>query len=51
MAGVCDSHKVEAILPLYYYILLGGKAVHQFDPRGFVRVRQNQKLCVVDPGA
>ncbi|KAJ8039956.1 Actin-binding protein IPP [Holothuria leucospilota] len=36
---------------LYHYILLGCKAVHQFDPRGFVPVRQNQKLCVIDPGA
>lgn len=29
----------------------GEKAVRQFEPRGFVSMRQNQKLCVIDPGA
>lgn len=29
----------------------GEKAVLQFDPKGFVSVHQNQKLCVIDPGA
>ena len=37
-----------------YFIITdcwGEKVMSQFDPRGFVSVRQNQTLCVIDSGA